>query len=470
MTTAANRDSAPVYDPSTSPQTPPAEPYDPELKKAGELASPTWELELFLSGAFVFATFQLPGLIESVFQRLEPHVTDTMEFVLFTGSLYAKAIAFTLIAMFSVHLGLRAYWVALMGLRSVFPGGVRWDNVRAGPIGREVYKRRTGNISAIIERLDNICSVVFSVGLLIVLLFVVSTTMLAGAGGISFLIAQKFNGGHGTNAVFISIFSAFVIIPTGFALWDRRFGKLYAPDSRGYHIIRRGIESTYYISPARFLGPMMWTLMSNIGQKKSMVFLYIALFTLIILAGVDRLANSDRLSINAYDFFGASRSHNVNYQFYESQREVGKSYGRTPSIQSDIIKDPYVKLFIPYSPRRHNAALLKACPSLKPLQARGIQIGADDETPDSLATPVLSCLAKMHDVKLDGASIDPQFSFYEQQATGIKGVIAYIRADSLTNGRHQLSVMPAPPAELPQDTAALRKAAWKNPYLIAFWK
>ena len=49
-------------------------PYDPELKEAGQLTSPTWELELFLSGAFVFATFQLPGVIESVYQRLEPHV------------------------------------------------------------------------------------------------------------------------------------------------------------------------------------------------------------------------------------------------------------------------------------------------------------------------------------------------------------------------------------------------------------
>ena len=84
-------------------------PYDPEMKEAGQLTSPTWELELFLSGAFVFATFQLPALIESAYSRLAPHVTDAMETVLLDGVLYAKAIAFTLIAMFSIHLVMRAY-------------------------------------------------------------------------------------------------------------------------------------------------------------------------------------------------------------------------------------------------------------------------------------------------------------------------------------------------------------------------
>src|SRR3954469_21965204 len=98
-------------------------PFDPEMKAAGQLTSPTWELELFLSGAFVFATFQLPGLIEQLFTRIQPHTTEATYYVVFNLTLYGKAIAFTLIAMFVVHLVTRAYWVALMGLHSVFPGG-----------------------------------------------------------------------------------------------------------------------------------------------------------------------------------------------------------------------------------------------------------------------------------------------------------------------------------------------------------
>src|ERR1051326_3908016 len=108
----------------------PEGPYDKEMKEAGQLTSPTWELELFLSGAFVFAMLQLPALIEDLFTRLEPHTTDASAMVLFTGALYAKAIAFTLITMFLVHLVARAHWVALLGLQSVFPKGIRWDELK----------------------------------------------------------------------------------------------------------------------------------------------------------------------------------------------------------------------------------------------------------------------------------------------------------------------------------------------------
>src|SRR3954470_4301452 len=132
MTTVDPRHETPLTPESS------AGPYDKEMKEAGQLTSPTWELELFLSGAFVFAMFQLPGLIEHVFTRIQPHATETVYLVVFDLSLYAKAIAFTLIAMFVVHLVTRAYWVALMGLHSVFPRGIKWDELKVGPISREV--------------------------------------------------------------------------------------------------------------------------------------------------------------------------------------------------------------------------------------------------------------------------------------------------------------------------------------------
>jgi hypothetical protein len=217
------------------------------------------------------------------------------------------------------------------------------------------------------------------------------------------------------------------------------------------------------------MGPMMWTLASNLGRKKSMAFLYVALIGLVLVAVADRLAQSDRLSINSYDYFGASREHAVNNRFYESQRAPGKSYARAPSIQSDIIKDPYVKLFIPYSPRRDNPAIAATCPTLKPIADRGLQVGADIPLPDSITVPVLSCIARIHAVSLDNVPRpDVEFSFYEHPATAVKGVIAYISADTLAQGRHVIGVLPTPPTPMPKDSAA--REDWKRPTLIPFWK
>ena len=161
----------------------------------------------------------------------------------------------------------------------------------------------------------------------------------------------------------------------------------------------------------------------------------------------------------------------MRYQYYESQRSDDETYTRIPSIQSDIIRDPYVKLFIPFSPPRHNAAVARTCPSLKPLQDRGVQLGADAFLEDSLVVPVLACLARLHNVTLDGAPLpNLAFSFYEHPRSGLKGMIAYIPADSLSRGRHAISLMLVPPAQLPTDSTRLANATWRKPMIIPFWR
>jgi hypothetical protein len=446
-------------------------PYDPELKEAGQLTSPTWELELFLSGAFVFATFQLPGVIEAVFRRLEPHASDTGATVLFTVALYGKAIAFTLIATFMIHLIARAHWVALLGVHSVFPKGIRWNEMKVGPIAKDLYRSKIPDLGRAIAKLDNFCSVVFSAGLLIVIVFVYSTLLGGTVSGLAYLIAHAVNHGRGMKEFFFALMFLFVLIPVTSGLIDKKYGERMSPDSRGYRVVRGMLRFAFAINLTRVLGPMMWTLMSNVGRKRSMVFLYLAIVGLIVLAAADRLMQADRLSINSYDFFGASRDHGMRYQYYENQREEGESYSRIPSIQSDIIRDPYVKLFIPFSPPRHNAAVARTCPTLKPLQDRGVSLGADPFLDDSLVVPVLACLARLHAVTLDGAAQpSAQFAFYEHPGTGLKGMIAYIPIDSLARGRHVISLMPVPPAELPTDSTKLANASWKKPMVIPFWR
>lgn len=446
-------------------------PHDPELKAAGQLASPTWELELFLSGAFVFAMFQLPEVVERLFVRLEPHATPSTSLVIFTGALYAKAIAFTLIVTFLVHLVARAHWVALLGLHSVFPQGIRWDEMKIGPIGRDVYQKQIPDLGRVIARLDNFCSIVFSAGLLVVLVFAYSTVLAGALAGLSYLLARGFSGGRDMRNYFYALAAVFVAIPLIGTLLDKKLGARMAPGSTGYRLVRGMLRIAFVLNVMRVTGPMMWTLATNVGRKRALVLLYIALGVLIMVAAGDRLFQADRLSMNSYDFFGASRAHGVQAQFYENQRVEGKAYSRIPFIQSDIVREPYVKLFIPYSPRRHNAAIPRACPGVKPLQARGLQIGVDPYLADSLAIPVISCMAGLHGATLDGVPVPPEmFAFYEHPRSGLKGIIAYLPVDSLPRGRHVITVLPAPPESLPTDSAALAEAAWTRPLVIPFWR
>jgi hypothetical protein len=452
----------------TTPEKP--SPYDTELKEAGQLASPTWELELFLSGALVFATFQLPNVVDHFFSGFEPHVAGLTRQVFLNVALYAKAIAYTLLITFGVHLTGRAQWVALMGLQSVFPGGVRWDEMKLGPIGRKLYEERVPPLARSIATLDNFCSIIFSVGMLFAVMFVFSATLVGTVGGVAWVMAHFLSHDRYLEWYFLALVLGFMAIPLSASLLDKRIGPRLSPDSRGYRIVHALLRISIAMNIVRIAGPMMWTLMSNLGRKKVIVALYAGLMGIIVLSAGDVLLRRGAIGLNNYDFYGQSLLHGVSSAHYENQRTENAS-PRAPMIQSDIVRDPYVRLFIPYSPGRHNEGLLRACPGLKPLQAEGVQFGSDKPVPDSLAVPALQCMAKAHDVKLDGAAVpNLEFAFYEHPTMGLRGIIAYIPIDSVARGRHVLTVMPIPPTPIPTDSATLANAAWKQPYVIPFWK
>lgn len=450
--------------PVFSSRPPDAGPSDAELAASGVPdTSPTWELELLISGAVLFALFQIPPLLTAFFARVEPHATSMVLSVLLFVQMYVRAIVYALIASFVVHLVARAYWVGLVGLHSVFPKGVRWENFRSGPIRLEVYRERLVSLPAIISRTDNFCSVIFSFAFLLVLLFAFTVCLTGVYSLVAYLVAHALFGGKRTDAIFLSLAALTALVPAVTALVDRRFGQRLSP--RGRRIVRRLVVFAYRGTAQGVLSPIFVPLLTNVGQKKIMAIFYFSLFGILVFVIGERLARNDQLSFNSYDYFGPSSRFGVDYRFYESQRDPGDIYARTPSIQSDIITGSYVKLFIPYYPRRYNPAIAKSCPALHPLQSRGLQIGTDTPVPDSLAIPVLECLGRIHGVTLDGAPrSDLQFHFYEHPGTGIKGVITYIAADSLTRGQHVITVkqVPAPDASPSAPAPA--------PWVIPFWR
>ena len=450
--------------PVFSSRPPDAGPSDIELAASGVPdTSPTWELELLISGAVLFALFQIPPLLNAFFARAEPQATSTMLSVLLFAELYLKAIVYALIASFVVHLVARAYWVGLVGLHSVFPKGVRWENFKSGPVGLEVYKERLVSLPAIISRTDNFCSVIFSFAFLLVLLFVFTVCLTSVYSFIAYGVAHAFLGGKNTDAVFLVLAALTALVPAATTLVDRRFGQRLGPRGRG--IVKGLVVYSYRGTAQGVISPIFVPLLTNVGRKKIMLIFYVSLFGILTAVIAERFARNDQLSFNSYDYFGSSSRFGVDYRFYESQRDPGDIYARTPSIQSDIITGSYVKLFIPYYPRRYNAAIAKSCPALHPLEARGLQIGTDAPVPDSAAIPVLECLGRIHGVTVDGAPRpDLEYRFYEHPGTGIKGVITYIPADSLTKGQHVITVKQVPAADASPGTTE------PKPWVIPFWR
>ncbi|HEX6039751.1 MAG TPA: hypothetical protein VFZ20_16995, partial [Longimicrobium sp.] len=155
---------------------------------------------------------------------------------------------------------------------------------------------------------------------------------------------------------------------------------------------------------------------------------------------------------------------------YESQRETGEVYARMPSIQSDVIRDPYVKLFIPYAPVRHGEAFAEQCPGLKPLSRAGLRMDNADPPDSAAVRAVLDCWTRLQPVTLNGRPLRPEFRFYTHPDTGIRGILAYIPVEGLPRGENLLTVgLPPRSADAEAKRRRVMGAAAPEPYFIRFW-
>jgi hypothetical protein len=150
--------------PSTQ-QPPPA---DEDAHAVPRQTTPAWESELLLSIGLVVGLLQIPAVLDARFDSASARAADPWLSQIMYAYLYAKVAVYGLVGTFVVHLLARGYWVALLGLRSVFPGGVRWDGLpRLGPIARGLAQRESVPLPRLIEQVDNFASGVFAFGFIL---------------------------------------------------------------------------------------------------------------------------------------------------------------------------------------------------------------------------------------------------------------------------------------------------------------
>jgi hypothetical protein len=431
-------------------------------------SSPTWELEMLVSGAVLFSLFQLPHFVDDALARWEPHATFEAGFALLMLYAYAKGALYILIAAFVMHLGVRAYWVGLIGLNSVFSRGVQWENTQLGPIAQEVYRERMPTLPRMISRLDNFASVIFSFAFLVVIVTVASVPLMAVFAGLGYLVSKLLFGGRYFDWVAGTLLLAFALPPMIVALVDRRYGARFTPESRPRRVLRRLTGAFYHTQMVGILGPVLFTLTSNGRRKTTYVLFYIVLIGGLYAALGEWVMRRGLFTANGADYFStASNDNSLDYAFYEAQWPDAMVNSTAPSIQSDVIRDPYVRLFIPYQPSRHNPAMASRCSGVAPLARRGVLLvrpGRSDPVSDSAAARALGCLAAIHAVKLNGAPVAGlRFRFASHPRTGVDGIVAYLPTASLPRGENVITVMPPP--RRPGSTNKRPVEAW----VIPFW-
>jgi hypothetical protein len=411
--------------------------------------TPTWEVELLISGVAVFAMLQLPGWLDDAMFSLRPRLDDSLQMLLMMVYVYAKGAVLILALTFVLHLLLRARWIALVGLHSVYPDGIRWEKLRIGPILRDLERARQRPFPEIVERADNLATTVFAVGVMLALFIVLIAAMALLVAGVAVLLSSLSGGRFGVVAALLALL-AIVVVPFSLAsLLDRELGARIARGSLRYRLLQRVLR---LYARAGFSGTQAMALLaSHAGDRKVRMATTGLIFLAFVIASLSLVAQESPNRLGDYGLFPSGAAlRNIDDAHYDDQRDPARD-AAVPYVQSIVVAGPYLKLVVPFRPGLDEPAMRRRCPQAT--AAKG----------DGLAEARLACLQSLHGVVLDGKSLDPRYEPGSDPRTDRPALVAMIDLRDLPRGRHELRVAyPREPGRQRRDDPGFDR--------IPFWK
>ncbi|WP_240699428.1 hypothetical protein [Spirosoma sordidisoli] len=340
----------------TEPITPePALPPD-QQEKLRELTTQSWNLELVISGAALFAILQLPELLDQFFDYIRYNFTSQTSgmqaLILSLAYSMIKATCYVLFLAFLTNFVMRAFWVGLVGLLAVYPTGVHYDRIPfTTPYAQKKMADELGSLDRYILRLDQRCNIVFAVAFLFVLILV--------------LVASFYLIILGIHSVLRPLIPAeawlYVKIGAGvlFGLFMLTSIVLSLPQVRAHPV---GVVVHYrFTSISRLLSWGLYkpfafitnTFYSHLPYKKIMWALGVMMVVFLVLIMVEFTADLSRMdrrvsTLNRRHLYTARvDSLYLNPVAYDNQRAEA-DYVDAAAIQADVIREPYIRLFIAY--------------------------------------------------------------------------------------------------------------------------
>jgi hypothetical protein len=412
--------------------------------------TPTWEMELLVSGATILGLLQLPSLLDRGYYTAINLASAEYEGLLFPLWLYSKVAVITLVITFLAHLFLRGYWVALVGMNSVYPGGIRWEQLRLGARSMARSIQESGSMPALIERADNRATRVFGTGFGFAMVMGIFAAVVAAGLIVGVLVDSAVGTGH-LNQVF-GILVAVLVLPWAIATTiDRSVGERFAPDGG----LARALDAIFGLYARAGMGRRSNTLIalfvSHEGRVRAILTAVLLVFPVVVVLMLQTTLARGKLPLGMFvglsteDAFSPSTSVSAFYDGPDADRAV---FLPVPHIPSRVIEGDYLELFVPFIPRLHGPALERACPEVLPAK----------ETPARLG-----CLARLLEIRIDGTPLEVRLDASSDPATGQPGMLAMLPIGQLPPGRHELSLN-APGRDSGNPDAPQRR------FRIPFWK
>jgi hypothetical protein len=433
----------------------PEQQTDAKSEAMDRLRDRTDELELIISSLTTFALFSLPGWLFDKYADVYTHLSTSMVIASTVGTTLLAGTCYGLAACFVVHLMARAYWVGLIGLRTVFPGGIDWSKMPAlGPLSRQYYRDTLPDLDTVIQNTDRLASSLFAVISMLTLTVLWFGTILIVILVASGAIGARFgftNAGMsiGTAALLLVFLGVPILVYLLDAQLASRMPRLR--ENRFFagmvRILRRIAGLAY---PQRLVLPVQLTLQSNTRPVVFFVALSISIIVIVVVGNARAAAwRNFTLSAEFAYLDSAQVQQGLRSTYYEDMSSPLDRFRSWPRIDSFNQSGSFVRLFLPYQPLRDNLVLDQLC-------------GSAEETPDTIA-----CLRQLWTVNIDGEPVSmASFTPAERADLGMRGLIGLVPLAGLKPGLRRIEVVWNPGAT--EETAPLddRYAQLNSRYVI----
>ncbi len=396
------------------------------------LRNNSWEMELLITGFVLVGLFQVPDLLIGFKDMLASQVVSNF-MRNSVGAIWrmldtsVKVIILNLVLL----LILRGYWIGLIGLDST--------------IHNKDAKARERKLIKSIRKLDDVCSIIFALTFLIVFITIASSiymiywSLLAVIIGFyvpSYLVVPY-------RVVTIFAFSLFSVVGILKVTDFLTLGRIKAIRSKWFALPFNFLSRWVEYLTLGFLSRQIYSfLMKSIPRKRFRLILVAYIFVIIVIFTGIQVENrvyfpfaGSKLMINPAEY--------QHLAYHDSStRDESAVKGLFPTIQSELVTDPYLRLYIPYTVM-DNENIAVSIPDIKPFHSgvvmEYISFGRDETIP--FQKKVLDYYKGIYSISIDDSvQCNCDFRFYHYPEEKEIGILTYIPLGKLPNGLHELKI------------------------------
>lgn len=448
----------------------PQETLPEQTSQVPKRTTPTWEMELLLSGATVFALWQIASAMAPFAYYLVPRLDRQLGQIGAVLYIYLASGVIMIGLAFVIHLILRAYWVALVGMHSVFPGGLKLDRLKGGPVMRESLLARWQDLDAAIERADNRATIVFGLGIGVASVLIPVTLGVVSVYALAAVTCSLLGRPELTSPAFFAL-SAIAFLPfLAVQLFDRWWGARLVPGGFGYRLCSRIFAVYSRVGMGREANPLVTLYTSNVGEGRGSIVVMVVMIVTVLIAAGTFLGQRMELGPGSYGNYPEpwrGMPATLDGRHYASMHEPGDNI-RLPYLPDPVVRGNYLKLVVPFMPMRDSQHLEKCVDDIaaNEPEASGDEADAVPEiiTEAAHRQSLLACYGKLHVLQLDGGTLSVRPDWYTDPRRDVRGLIFMVPVGDLAPGRHELELtVPDPRRPGSEEDAPL-------PDKLPFWR